>query len=134
MGKVNIITVLTVIALQLVTGYVWYGSTLFGDTLASSGGPAISVLKTDVLSLILAILAGYGLTFITELLVKTTGVKDIGEGLKLGLKIGFFGLGLPTIMLLNLLGFGKVTLLVVFGHLVLTGLLSGAVVTHFKKS
>ncbi len=134
MGKTNLFTVLTVTILQFIIGYVWYGSHLFGDVVGVSGTHGLDFLKLDVLSFVLILLSSYGLTHILGLLVKLTGTKDIGGGVKLGLMLGTFGIGLPIIMLLNLMGFGTVSLLVVFTHVVLVTVLTSIVVMKLKKA
>jgi len=133
MGKTNIFTVLTVTILQILVGYLWYSSHFFGDVVTTIGGGSVDYLKSDVLSLILIVLSSYGLTHIFDMLVKVMGVKDVGGGLKLGLTVGTFAIGLPMLTLLNLLGFGKIVLLVVFCHIVLISILTGIVVIKFKK-
>ena len=132
MGKTNIFTVLTVTVLQLLVGYLWYSSHFFGDAMVA-GGHSVDFLKTDVLSLILIILSSFGLTHIFDLLVKVTGTKDVGGGLKLGLTVGTFAIGLPVLTLLNLMGFDKVSLLIVLTHLILVGILTSVVIVKLKK-
>jgi hypothetical protein len=66
-------------------------------------------------------------------LIKVTGVKDIGSGIKLGLTVGTFAIGLPMLTLLNVMGFGKIVLLVVFCHVVLIGVLTSLVIIKLKK-
>jgi hypothetical protein len=132
MGKFNVFTVLTMVVVQFVVGYVWYGSHLFGDVMASAGH-SIDFVKLDVVSLLLLILSSYGLTHVMDLLVKTTGTKDIGGGLRLGLTIGAFGIGFPIVMLLNLMGLSKIVLLVVFTHIVLITILASIIVIKLKK-
>ena len=43
-------------------------------------------------------------------------------------------IGFPTVMLLNLLGFGHVALLVVFTHIVLITILTSIIVIKLKKA
>jgi hypothetical protein len=131
MGKTNIFTVLTVTVLQVLVGYLWYSPHFFGDVMTASGG--VDYLKTDVLSLILVIASSYGLVHIFESLIKSTGTKDVGGGIKLGLTVGTFAIGLPMVTLLNLMGFGKIILLVVFSHMVLIGILTSLVIIKLKK-
>jgi hypothetical protein len=131
MGKVNIFTVLTVTVLQILVGYLWYSPHFFGDVITVTGG--VNYMKTDILSLLLIVLSSYGLTHIFDLLIKSTGTKDISGGIKLGLVVGTFGIGLPMLTLLNLLGFTKVVLLVVFTHMVLIGILTSLVIIKLKK-
>ena len=133
MGKTNIFTVLAVTVLQVLVGYLWYSPHFFGDVVTVVGGGSVDYLKTDILSLILLIVSSYGLTHIFDTLVKTTGVKDVGGGIKLGLTVGTFAIGLPVITLLNLLGFGKIILLVVFSHTVLLSILISIVIMKLKK-
>jgi len=133
MGKTNIFTVLTVTILQILVGYLWYSPHFFGDVVTTVSGGNLDFLKTDVLSLILLIVSSYGLTHIFDLLVKVTGTKDIGGGLKLGLTVGTFAIGLPVVTLLNLMGFGKIILLVVFCHMILVGVLTSLVIIKLKK-
>ncbi|MDR3450519.1 MAG: hypothetical protein P4M15_12385 [Alphaproteobacteria bacterium] len=132
MGKTNIFTVLVVTILQVVIGYFWYGTHLFGDVV-SVGGHGMDFLKTDVLSLLLLVLSSYGLTHIFDTMIKTTGVKDIGGGIKTGLTVGTFAIGLPILTLLNLMGIGKVMLLVVFCHVVLLSVLISLTIIKLKK-
>ncbi|MDX2028910.1 MAG: hypothetical protein SFW62_09805 [Alphaproteobacteria bacterium] len=134
MGKLNVFTLLTAVVVQFVMGYLWYGPYLFGDVITAGGGHGIDFLKMDVISLLLIILTSYGLTHILEMLVKVTSTKDVGGALKLGLTVGTFAIGLPIIMLLNLMGFGKIVLLVVFTHVVITTILTGIVVIKLKKA
>lgn len=134
MGKTNIFTVLTTVVMQFVIGYLWYGSYLFGDVLTAGGVHSMDFLKLDVVSLLLIVLSSYGLTHVLGTLVKSTGVKDIGGGLKLGLTVGAFVVGFPMIMLLNLMGLSKVVLLVVFTHLVLVTMLTSIIVIKLKKA
>lgn len=133
MGKINVFTLLTTVIMQFVVGYLWYGSYLFGDVM-TSGGHAVDFLKLDVISLLLLILGSYGLTYVLESYVKLTGTKDVGGGLKVGLTVGGFGIGLPIIMLLNLMGITKIVLLVVYTHLVLVSILTGIIVIKLKKT
>ena len=132
MGKINIFTVLIVTVLQVLVGYLWYGPHLFGDVVTTSGH-TVDFLKTDVLSLVLIVLSSYGLTTIIDLLIKTGGVKDVGGGVKLGLTVGTFAIGLPIVTLLNVLGVGKILLLVVFTHTVLISILISLVIIKLKK-
>ncbi len=132
MGKTNVFTVLAVTAVQLLVGYLWYSSHFFGDVM-STGGHGVDFLKTDVLSLVILVLSSYGLTHIFDLLIKHTGTKDIGGGLKLGLTVGTFAIGLPIITLLNFMGFDKIVLLVVLVHMILVGVLTSLVVIKLKK-
>ena len=134
MGKTNLFTVLATVITQFVVGYLWYGSYLFGDVLTSGGVHGMDFLKLDIISLLLIVLSSYGLTHVLGLLVKTTGTKDIGGGLKLGLTIGSFGIGFPIIMLLNLMGLSKIVLLVIFTHLVLVTILTSVIVIKLKKA
>lgn len=131
MGKLNSLTVLMTIVVQLIVGYLWYGSYLFGDIIKTSGGHAIDFLQTDVISLLLLVLSSFGLTHILEGLVKTN--KDVSDGIKTGLTFGIFGLGLPIMTLLNLMGVAKVAMLVIFMHLVLVSILTTIVVIKTKK-
>jgi hypothetical protein len=133
MGKTNIFTVLTVTILQILVGYLWYSSHFFGDVMSAAGGHSVDYLRTDLLSLVLIVLSSYGLTHIFDLLVKVTGTKDVGGGVKLGLMVGTFAIGLPMVTLLNLMGFDKVVLLVVFCHMVLIGVLTSLVIVKLKK-
>jgi hypothetical protein len=57
----------------------------------------------------------------------------IGGGLKLGLTVGTFAIGLPMLTLLNLMGFDKVMLLVVFCHTVLMSILVSLIIIKLKK-
>jgi hypothetical protein len=132
MGKINLFTLLMTIVVQFVVGYLWYSSYLFGDVLTSSGH-MVNFLKLDVISLLLIILSSYGLTHVMDHLVSLTHTKDVGGGLKLGLTVGSFALGLPVVMLLNLMGFGNITLLVIFTHLVIVTILTTIVVLKLKK-
>ena len=134
MGKINLFTLLTTVIMQFVIGYLWYGSYLFGDVLTAGGGHGIDFLKLDVVSLLLLVLGSYGLTHVLEMLIKTTGTKDVGGGVKNGLTLGVFGIGLPVLMLLNLMGIGKVVMLVIFTHVVLVSILTGIIVTKLKKA
>jgi hypothetical protein len=133
MGKTNIFTVLTTVAVQFVVGYLWYGHYLFGDVITTGGLHAIDFLKLDIISVLLIILSSYGLTYVIDMLVKLTGAKDLGGGLKVGLTLGVFGIGFPVLMLLDLMGFGKVLLLVVFTHMVLISILTSIIVVKMKK-
>ena len=133
MGKTNIFTVLTVTILQILVGYLWYSPHFFGGVVTTVGGVGVDFLKTDLLSLILLVLSSYGLTHIFDLLVKVTGTKDVGGGLKLGLTVGTFAIGLPLLTLLNVLGYGKIILLVVFSHVVLLSILISLVIIKLKK-
>jgi len=131
MGKINLFTLLTAVVVQFVVGYLWFGSHLFGDVM-TAGGHGIDFLKLDVISLLLMIFSGYGLTHVLGTLIKTTGVKDIGGTLKLGLTVGGFAIGLPVVMLLNFMGLGKIMLLVIFTYLVLISILTSIVVVKTK--
>ena len=130
MGKVNGLTVLMTIVVQLIVGYLWYGSYLFGDVIKTAGGHAIDFLQTDVTSLLLLVLSSFGLTHILEGVTKHNGVKDISDGIKTGLIFGIFGLGLPLLTLLNLMGVAKIAMLVIFMHL---SILTTLVVIKTKK-
>lgn len=130
MTKTNMFTVLGVVIVQFVMGYLWY-THLFGDVV-TVGGHSVDFLKLDLVSVLLIICGSYGLTHILSLVDKLTGTKDIGGGMKQGLIVGAFAIGLPIIMLLNLMGFGKVVLLVVFTHLVITTILSNIVIIKLK--
>jgi hypothetical protein len=132
MSKVNIFTLLTAMVLQLVVGYLWYSPHLFGDVM-TTGGHSIDFLKLDIISMLLLVLGTYGLTSIMDTLEGLTHTKDMGGVLKLGVLVGVFGIGLPIIMLLNLLGFGKILLLVIFTHIVLITILTGVVVLKLKN-
>ncbi len=131
MGKINIFTVITVAIVQGLVGYFWYGPHLFGDMMT---GHAVDFLKTDIVSLVLLVLTSYGLTHVLDDLVTSAGIKDMTGGVKLGLTIGGFMVGLPAIMLLNLLGFGVNMLLVILGHLVVSTILSTLVIIKLKKA
>jgi hypothetical protein len=133
MGKLNIFTLLVAIVVQFVVGYLWYSSYLFGDVLTATGH-TINFLKMDVISLLLIILSSYGLTHVMDMIVSLTHTKDVGGGLKVGLTVGSFALGFPVIMLLDLMGLGKVSLLVIFTHLVLVTILTTIVVIKLKKA
>ncbi|MBI3418632.1 MAG: hypothetical protein HY053_00655 [Proteobacteria bacterium] len=130
MGKINIFTVLTVLIVQGIVGYLWYGPHLFGDVMT---GHAIDVFKTDITSLVLMVLTAYGLTHVLDGLITSNGVKDVNGGIKLGLTVGSFMLGFPAIMLLNLLGFGTNMLLVIFGYLVIVTIMTTMVIIKLKK-
>ena len=132
MGKTNLFTVLTVTVLQVLVGYLWYSTHFFGDVMVANGH-AVDYLKTDVLSLLLIVFSSYGLTHIFDTLIKSSGTKDVGGGLKVGLTVGTFAIGLPMITLMNLLGFGKVVLLVVFIHMILISILTSLVIIKLKK-
>ena len=133
MGKTNIFTVLTVTILQILVGYLWYSPHFFGDVMTVTGGHGVDYLKTDILSLLLIVLSSYGLTHIFDHLVKVTGTKDMGGSIKLGLTVGTFAIGLPMVTLLNLMGFDKIVLLVVFCHMILIGVLTSLVIVKLKK-
>lgn len=133
MGKTNIFTVITVAIVLGIAGYIWYGPHLFGDVMVK-GGHSIDFLKTDVMSILLLILAAFGLTHVLDSHVDKEGIKDIHGSIKLGLPLGTFMLGLPVIMLLNLLGFGTNVLLVVFGYLVVATILATFVIAKLKKA
>lgn len=133
MGKTNIFTVLTTVILQIVIGYLWYGSYMFGDVMTTAGIHGVDFLKLDVISILLLVLSSYGLTYVLGDLVKTVGSKDVGGGLKVGFTLGTLGIGFPIVMLLNLMGLSKIVLLVVFTHIVLITMLTTVVVMKFKK-
>ncbi len=133
MGKTNIFTVLAVTILQILVGYLWYSPHFFGDVVTTTSGGVVDYLKTDVMSLMLIIVSSYGLTHIFDLLIKVTGTKDVGGGIKLGLTVGTFAIGLPVVTLLNILGFGKIVLLVVFSHILLLSILISVVMLKLKK-
>jgi hypothetical protein len=133
MGKVNGLTVLMTIVVQLIVGYLWYGSYLFGDIIKTAGGHAIDFLQTDVTSLLLLVLSSFGLTHILDGVVKHNGTKDVSDGIKTGLIFGIFGLGLPLLTLLNLMGVAKIAMLVIFMHLVIMSILTTLVVIKTKK-
>ena len=133
MTKINIFTLLAAVVVQFVVGYLWYGPHLFGDVM-STGGHGIDFLKLDVISLLLIVLGSYGLTSIMDTMIGLTHTKDFGGMLKLGLTVGVFGIGLPITMLLNLLGFGKIVLLVIFTYIVLVTIMTGLVVLKLKKA
>jgi hypothetical protein len=131
MGKLNLVTLLTVIVVQTVIGYLWYGPHLFGDVMK---GHSIDVFKTDVMSIIFLVLTAYGMTHVLETHVKDSGAKDLSDGITLGLKVGSFMLGFPVIMLLNLLGgYSLDAILVIFGHLVLITIGTTLVLIKSKK-
>jgi len=134
MGKTNLFTVLTTVIIQIVIGYLWYGSYMFGDVMTSAGVHGVDFLKLDVISILLLVLSSYGLTHVLGDLVKTTATKDVGGGLKIGLTVGAFAIGFPIVMLLNLMGLSKIVLLVVFTHLVLITMLTTIVVIKLKKA
>src|ERR1700743_728577 len=117
MGKTSIFTVLTAVIVQFIVGYIWYGPHLFGDVVTANGGHAIDFLQKDIVSLLLVLLSGYGLTNILGTLDKLTGTKDVNGGMKLGLTVGAFAIGFPVMMLMNLMGFGHVVLLVTFTYI-----------------
>jgi hypothetical protein len=133
MSKINIFTLLAAVVVQFVVGYLWYGPHLFGDVM-TTGGHGIDFLKLDIISVLLIVLGSYGLTSILDTMTGLTHTKDIGGMLKLGLTVGVFGIGLPITMLLNLLGFGKIVLLVIFTYIVLVTILTGLVVLKLKKT
>jgi len=133
MGKINIFTLLTMAVVQFVVGYLWFGSYLFGDVV-TIGGHGIDFVKLDVISVLLLILSSYGLTHIMDKLTTLTHTKNVSGGLKLGLTVGVFGIGFPIMMLLGLMGVGKVSLLVIFTYLVLITILTGIVVVKLKKA
>ena len=132
MGKTNMMTVLGVVLVQFVIGYLWY-THLFTDVV-TVGGHSVDFLKLDIVSVLLIVFGSYGLTHILGMLDKLTGTKDTGGGIKLGLTVGTFALGLPVVMLLNLMGFGKIVLLVIFTHLVVVTILTNIVVIKLKKA
>lgn len=133
MGKLNVFTILTAVVVQFIVGYLWYGPHLFGSVI-SAGGHTIDFLKMDTISLLLIILSGFGLTHVLGMLDKLTGTKDMSGGLKLGLTVGVFAIGFPVVMLLNLMGYGAVSLLVIFTYLVLITILTNLVVIKLKHS
>jgi len=133
MSKINVFTLLTAVVVQFVVGYLWYGPHLFGDVM-TTGGHGIDFLKLDMISLLFVVLGSYGLTYLLDTMTTLTHTKDMGGVLKLGLLVGVFGIGLPMVMLLNLLGFGKIVLLVIFTHIVLVTILTGLVVLKLKKT
>jgi hypothetical protein len=130
MGKINLFTLLTAVVVQLVVGYVWFGTHLFGDVVTMDGGHGINFLQTDIISLLLVILSSYGLTHILEV---SGAVKDTGGALKTGLTIGGFAIGFPIVMLLNLMGLSHVTLLVVFTYIVVITTLTSVITLKLKK-
>ncbi|MDP9127635.1 MAG: hypothetical protein M3N08_05185 [Pseudomonadota bacterium] len=132
MGKTNMFTLLTVVVVQFVLGYLWY-THLFSDVV-TVGGHSIDFLKLDIVSILLVIFGSYGLTYILGMLHKLTGTKDVGTGIKLGLTVGTFAIGLPIVMMLNLMGFTKIVLLVVFTHVVIMTILTNIVVIKLKKA
>ncbi len=73
-------------------------------------------------------------THVLDTVTTLTHAKDVGGGLKTGLTVGAFAIGFPTVMLLNLLGFGHVALLVVFTHIVLITILTSIIVIKLKKA
>jgi len=131
MGKTNIFTLLTTIVMQFVVGYLWYGAHLFGDVMTAGGGHGVDFLHLDVISLLLIVLSSYGLVYVLDMVMG--GVKDIGGAIKSGLTVGGFAVGLPIVMLLNLLGFSHIILLVVFTHLVLVTILTSIIILKMKK-
>jgi hypothetical protein len=133
MGKTSLFTVITAVIVQFIVGYIWFGPHLFGGVVAT-GGHTIDFLKMDVISLLLAVLSGYGLTTVLGSIDKLTGTKDVGGGMKLGLTIGAFAIGFPVVMLMNLMGFDKVVLLVTFTYLVLITILTNLVVIKLKHA
>jgi hypothetical protein len=132
MGKINIFTLLTTLVVQVVVGYLWFGTHLFGDVMTAGGGHGIDFLHMDVTSLLLLVLSSYGLTTILE--TSMTGVKDVGGALKTGLTIGAFAIGFPITMLLNLLGFSHIVLLVTFTYVVLITILISIIVLKLRKA
>lgn len=130
MGKINVFTLLTAVLVQFVVGYLWYGATLFGGVM--TGGHAIDFLKLDVISLVLIVLTSYGLTHILGSLLKS--VKDTSSALKTGITYGTFAIGLPIVMLLNLMGFSHIMLLVIFTHIVIVTMLTSVVVIKLKNT
>jgi hypothetical protein len=132
MSKVNGLTVLMTIVVQLIVGYLWYGSYLFGDIIKTAGGHAIDFLQTDVTSLLLLVLSSFGLVHILGGVIKTDGVKDTGDAMKTGLIFGLFGLGLPLMTLLNLMGVAKIAMLVILMHLVIVSILTTFVIIKTK--
>ncbi|MGE3622900.1 MAG: hypothetical protein AB7H77_03350 [Bdellovibrionales bacterium] len=134
MGKTSIFTVITAVVVQFIVGYLWYGPHLFGDVITAGGGHAVNFLKLDVLSLILIVLSGYGLTHILGTLDKLTATKDTSGGIKLGLTVGAFAIGFPVVMLMNLMGFTHVMLLVTFVYIVLITILTNLVVIKLKHA
>ncbi len=127
--KINVFTLLSTIVVQFVVGYLWYGVHMFGGVVAV-GDHAIDYMKFDVLSLLLIVLSSYGLTYILDMM---NGAKDIGGAVKRGLNLGVFGIGLPIVMLLNLMGIGHVALLVIFTHIVLVTIFTSIIVLKLKK-
>jgi hypothetical protein len=132
MGKTNIFTLLAVVLVQFVIGYLWY-THLFGDVV-TVGGHSIDFLKLDLMSVLLMIFGSYGLATILGTLDKLSGIKDVSGGIKMGLTVGTFAVGLPIVMMLNLMGFGKVVLLVVFAHLIIVSILTNIVVIKLKNA
>jgi len=130
MGKINVFNLLTTIVVQLVVGYLWFGTHLFGDVMTAGGGHGINVLQMDVVSLLLLVLSSYGITHALD----TATVKDIHGAFKTGLTIGGFTIGFPIVMLMNLLGFSHIVLLVVFTYLVLITALTSIVIMKLKKA
>lgn len=128
--KINVFTLLATIVTQFVVGYLWYGAHLFGGTMGDHG---IDFTKLDVLSVLLIVLSSYGLTYILDVFVKSTGTKDVGGATKLGLTVGTFAIGLPMMMLLNLMGIGHIALLVIFTHIVIVTILTSIIVLKLKK-
>ena len=132
MGKTNMYTLVTAVLVQFVFGYLWY-THLFNDVV-TVGGHGIDFLKLDLVSVLLVIFGSYGLISILGMLDKLSGIKDVGGSIKIGMMVGTFGIGLPIVMMLNLMGFGKVVLLVVFMHLVLVSILTNIVIIKLRKS
>jgi len=130
MGKLNVYNLLTTIVVQLVVGYLWFGTHLFGDVMTAGGGHGINILQMDIVSLLMLVLSSYGITQALD----TTTVKDIHGAFKTGLTIGGFTIGFPIVMLMNLLGFSHIVLLVVFTYLVLVTTLTSIVILKLKKA
>lgn len=133
MGKLNVFTLIGTAVMQLVVGYFWFGTYMFGDVV-TVGGHGLEFLKLDATSIILLLLSSYGLTYFYDTLVKYTGTKDAGGCVKLGLTYGSFAIGFPVLMLLNLMGYTKVLLLVTFAYIILISILTSLIVLKLKKA
>ncbi|HEU0118631.1 MAG TPA: hypothetical protein VFR09_08365 [Alphaproteobacteria bacterium] len=129
MGKINLFTLLTAVVVQLVVGYLWFGSHLFGGVMATAGGHGIDFLQTDIISLLFVVLSSYG---ITHMLGLAGTVKDTGTALKNGLTVGGFVIGFPIVMLLNLMGISHIALLVIFTYLVVVTTVTSIVTLKIK--
>ncbi len=131
MTKVVSVPIIAAVIVQMILGYVWYDSHLFGKLwLEGIGRTELGGL--DAFKLVVTIISSFGFAYVLDSLLTLTGTKDITGVLKLGVTIGLVLIGLTLVTFLLSLGFGKLVMLIAVGHVFMSVVLTGIVLIKLK--